>query len=609
MRNLTDFEIAVLEEQGCTAENWTEVFVSEDEFRTEAIRNVDFYGRVEIGSLYGTIQAEEGFLKRCGIKNAVLRNVKIGDNCLIENVRSYISGYDVCEGCYISDVGTISTQGTPSFGNGNVISVLNEGGDGNVVIYDKLTAQLACLMLEHESVRRMALCEVAAHPIMEHGTIGCNTRILHTREIINVVIGEACEITGASRINTATILSTEDAPTYIGADVIVENTVVACGATVTDGAKTDNCFIGESVHIGKGFSAESSLFFANSYMDNGEACAALCGPFSTSHHKSTLLIGGQFSFYNAGSATNQSNHAYKMGPIHWGILERGTKTASGSHILWPAHIGAFSMVMGKVIQHPDIPNLPFSYIIAQGGKTYIVPGINLKTVGTWRDVRKWSKRDMRPLSARRDIITFSFPNPYIAQSVTEGIRLLRDLATQQGEDIEEYEYENCYIKRTALIRGLKLYDIALRLFIHTVLKQNKGLPQETDYSDDKYLQHDAYPIDQWTDLGGMIAPKAEIDALVNDISEGTVTTSDEATAVLKGINTEYEQNASNYALMLMHGHTNSDSERSTDMDNWHRSAEEAYTWWLKMIRDDAEKEYALGDVDEQQLRDFIDEVR
>ena len=606
MRNLTDIEISVLEEQGCTAEDWAEVLVSEDDFRAESVRNVDFYGHVEIGSLYGIVKIEDGFSKRCGIKNAVLRNVRVGDRCLIENVRGYISGYEVGEGCYIADVGTLSTQGMPDFGNGNVISVLNEGGDGNVVVYDKLTAQLAALMIGHECVRKMALDEVAAHSPVEYGIIGRNTRIAHTREINNVMIGQACEIVGAGRLNSVTILSTEDSPTYIGPDVIVENTVVACGATITDGAKVDNCFVGESVHIGKGFSAESSLFFANSYMDNGEACAAFCGPFSTSHHKSTLLIGGQFSFYNAGSATNQSNHAYKMGPIHWGILERGAKTASGCHILWPAHIGTFSMVMGKVTQHPNIPNLPFSYIIAQGEKTYIVPGVNLKTVGTWRDVRKWGRRDMRPLSARRDIITYSFPDPHTVQAIAEGIQLLRSLMVQQGEDVEEYEYENCYIKHTALIRGLNFYDIALRLFLHTVLTEYAGASGNRVGDNGEYLNYAVCSPAGWIDLGGMVAPEEEIAALVRDIAEGNIVTSDEAVAVLQGINTEYGQNALAYALTLMNG----DEEGGVaDPNHWRQSAEEAYAWWLKMVRDDAEKEYALGDVEEQQLRDFMDEVK
>ena len=63
-------------------------------------------------------------------------------------------------------------------------------------------------------------------------------------------------------------------------------------------------------------------------------------------HKSSLLIAGMFSFLNAGSGSNQSNHMYKLGPIHQGVVERGSKTTSDSYILWPAKVGAFSLIMG-----------------------------------------------------------------------------------------------------------------------------------------------------------------------------------------------------------------------------------------------------------------------
>ena len=56
------------------------------------------------------------------------------------------------------------------------------------------------------------------------------------------------------------------------------------------------------------------------------------GPYKVTHHKSTLLIAGMFSFMNAGSGSNQSNHMYKLGPIHQGTLERGAKTTSDSYI-------------------------------------------------------------------------------------------------------------------------------------------------------------------------------------------------------------------------------------------------------------------------------------
>lgn len=50
---------------------------------------------------------------------------------------------------------------------------------------------------------------------------------------------------------------------------------------------------------------------------------------------------------------------YKLGPIHQGAMERGAKTTSDSYILWPARVGAFSLVMGRHVNHADTSNLPF----------------------------------------------------------------------------------------------------------------------------------------------------------------------------------------------------------------------------------------------------------
>lgn len=591
MREITVNEIGILEEAGCHAEDWTEISV-DDDFCVTAVKNVQFYGHVEIGSLNGVVEVEDGFLRRCCIQNATLRNVSVGDECLIENVRGYISGYAIGSNTYISDCGIISAQPGAAFGQGETISVLNEGGDGNIVLSPELTSQTAWLMVNYPEVCRLAQASVAAKR-PDVASIGSHCRIVGCKDVANTLIGDAAELKGVTRLSNCTVGSTDDASTFIGADVIMANSIVAPGATVTDGAKVMDCFVGESVHIGKGFSAEASIFFANSYMDNGEACAAFCGPFSTSHHKSTLLIGGAFSFYNAGSGTNQSNHAYKMGPIHWGTLARGSKTASGSHILWPATIGAFSMVMGKIETHPNLRRLPFSYVIAKEGKTYVVPGINIKTVGTWRDVGKWPKRDLRPQSSRRDLINFAFPNPYIIQSVLEGKELLLNLEQQQGKNVLEYEYKGCHIRRTSLVNGIQYYDLIIRLYLwqHFQTSDTEGGEKQSG---------------TWLDLCGMLAPKVEIDRVIHDVRTGSIASIDELERILADIHADYRSNASAYAQFVMQ-HVG--GNMFVDQDYWLAEAEKAHTQWLAMVRADAEKEYQMGDVDEVQLREFLEKVK
>ena len=593
MRELTVNEIAQLEERNCWAEEWSDVLVDEA-FNPSQMHNVTFYGHIEIGSLNGTLELEDGFRKRCGIRNATLRNITIGDDCLIENIHGYISNYQIGDQCYISNVSLITCQEGSSFGNGLTISVLNEGGEGNVCITKGLTAQIAWLMVNFPSVKDLAVHKKDESMSMhECGYIGSGSRILNVKEISNVYIGEGCEVQGSSRLNNCTIQSTDDAGTLIGTDVIIEDSVVAPGASIIDGAKVYSSFIGESVHIGKGFSAEASLFFANSHMDNGESCAAFCGPFSTSHHKSTLLIGGAFSFYNAGSSTNQSNHAYKMGPIHWGTLDRGSKTASGSHILWPAHIGSFSMVMGKVQTHPAVQKLPFSYVIAEGRDTWLVPGINLRTVGTWRDVNKWPKRDVRPLCAREDIINLAFPNPYIIQSVLDGRNVLERLQQADGPETEIYEYHGCKIRRDSLLKGIQYYDLALKLFLYHCFQTNNIEDTNANGS-------------RWVDMMGMLAPKSEIDRVVKDIDDGAIASICELKAILSQIHKDYKNNEQAYANFIMQ---NCGNNLFVDKDHWMREAEESYSLWLKMIKDDAEKEYLMGDVESEQLRSFLNTIK
>ena len=144
---------------------------------------------------------------------------------------------------------------------------------------------------------------------------------------------------------------------------MAENFIISSNTSVDNACIISNCFIGQGCLLDKHYSAEHSLFFANSQGFNGEACSIFAGPYTVTHHKSTLLIAGMFSFMNAGSGSNQSNHMYKLGPIHQGILERGAKTTSNSYILWPSKVGAFTLVSGRHYKNVDSSSLPFSYLI------------------------------------------------------------------------------------------------------------------------------------------------------------------------------------------------------------------------------------------------------
>ena len=289
-------------------------------FDVKRCHRVQFYGWARLGSSEGTIEITEGFVKNCGIYNATLRNVTIGDGCLIENIGNYMNKVNVGDGCYISNVSTIDTMGNPNYGQGHTIAVLNEVGDGNLLLLNELNSQLAAFMVKHSDNKPLmnAIKGMVGKSVSDARpdccTIGNQVRIINTGVIINTIVDDGCQICGVSRLSNCTISSTIENPIIIRTGVICENTIISGGSHLNGSVKLTDCFVGESCHLENGFTAASSVFFANSYMSNGEACAAFCGPFTVSHHKSSLLIGAMFSFYNAGSATNFSNHAYKMGP-------------------------------------------------------------------------------------------------------------------------------------------------------------------------------------------------------------------------------------------------------------------------------------------------------
>jgi hypothetical protein len=427
-------------------------------------------------------------------------------------------------------------------------------------------------------------------------------KIVNTKEITNTVIADDCEINGASRLSDCTILSSLNASVYIGTGVICENSIISEGSSIINSVKMQDCFVGEACQISNGFTASQSVFFANSYMSNGEACAAFCGPFTASHHKSSLLIGGQFSFYNAGSATNFSNHAYKMGPMHYGTLERGCKTASGAYLLMPAHIGTFSVCFGKLMYHPDTRKLPFSYLIAYGDTMYLSPGRNITTVGLYRDIRKWPKRDVRPQGSQKSIVNFDWLSPFSVGEILQGKKILEKLREASGDNVSTYNYHEYVINASSLRKGIKYYDIALRIYMGAVLKRVKKRMGAIEPPADNTGKGD------WADLSGLLLPVSEEEEIVSDIKNGEIESIDEVIGRFENINNHYREYQWAWTYQLILDYYGLSELTETDVDHIRQDYITARRMWIAEIRKDAEKEFSMGDVEPEVLENFITQL-
>jgi len=355
-RPLSAEEVARLSDQGCSCPDWSGVEVAEG-FDPGTVRATHFSGRVRLGVFSKPVAFFGGVEKPAGIYNATIHNCTIGNNVYIGQIRNYIANYVIEDDVAIENVDLLAVEGESSFGNGTEVAVVNEAGGREIPIYDKLSAHTAYILAFYR--HRPGVIERLGTMIAGYtdsvtssvGWVAAGARLINCRIIKNLRIGPATVMEGVNRLENGSVNSCVEDPVYIGPGVYAEDFIICSGSKITDGAIISECFIGQCAELAKQYSAEGSVFFANCGGFHGEACSIFAGPYTVTHHKSTLLIAGLYSFLNAGSGTNQSNHMYKLGPNHQGIVERGSKTASDSYMLWPAKVGPFTVVMGKRLLH------------------------------------------------------------------------------------------------------------------------------------------------------------------------------------------------------------------------------------------------------------------
>ena len=528
-RNLNEAEIKALVINNCICDDWGKVKVS-DGFDPHRCMNVTFSGEVLLGSFESIHTDKSGVSRRCGISNAHIHNCSIGSNVIISNIGDYIANYVIGDDVIIKNCGKIHTEGISSFGNGTEVAVLNETGGRSVRIWDRLSAHEAYIIALYrhrvKAIRKIEkmIADYSESVSSGKGMIGTGSRILSCRNIRNTRIGQYSEIDGAISLDEGSVNSCIEDPVFIGPGVIMEHFIICSGSKVTESTLVDKCFIGQACVLGKHYSAENSLFFANCGGYHGEACSIFAGPYTVTHHKSTLLIAGIFSFMNAGSGSNQSNHMYKLGPIHQGIMERGSKTTSDSYVLWPARIGPYTLVMGRHYKNMDTSSLPFSYLIESNDESILVPGVNLRSVGTIRDAQKWPVRDMRKDPVKLDQVNFNLLSPYTIRKMFEGRDLLRRLRSVSGTISASYTYNNMMIKGVSLERGIQLYQMGINKFLGNSLIKRL---ENNDITDNSALRKRLAPDQllgkgEWVDLAGLIAPKEAVSNFLDDVESDRI---------------------------------------------------------------------------------------
>jgi hypothetical protein len=431
------------------------------------------------------------------------------------------------------------------------VVALNEAGGREVPLFYAMSSQFAYMACVYRyrvdllsRLMDMARREVES-ATKDYGTVGDGATIVGVRKIVDVNIGPAATIDSAQSLVNGTVLSHPEAPTLIGDAVIAKDFIVAEGAHVVGGAIVQRSFVGQGSRVGNQFSAENCLFFANCEAFHGEAVSFFAGPYTVTHHKSTLLIGGMFSFYNAGSGTNQSNHRYKLGPTHEGKLERGCKTGSFAYVMWPCRVGPFSVVLGKHTRTFDTSNLPFSHLEADSsGKCELIPGHYIATVGTLRDGAKWPKRDRRTGPELRDILCFEVFNPMTVGRMLAGAESLSALQESTDRSVAAVNVGGVEIKRVLLRMGAKRYTGAVERYLLEQIFQRmeqkltgRGMKLKEAFAADPKAVYSK----EWLDVGGQLMPRDRFESIAHKIVDGESSTVQKLQRALQTARDAYDE--------------------------------------------------------------------
>lgn len=596
-RTITANEIEILEKANCQCQDWARVSVKHG-FKPVRMRDVTFAGECRLG-VFDSVNS--------GVYRSTIKDSEIGDNAYVSD------NYGVLDNYHIEAQATVCANGDMVFcsgadaGCGGSIDCVNEAGGRGVIIYPGISAQEAYLQAFscHDATLAKMLKQMArrsAHTFTrEYGVIASGAVVKGCADIKDSHFTGSCNIKGATRVCNSVISGKIEA----GSSVV--DSIVADGAEVGVNCLLRGCYIAAGAVVGEGYTAENTLVFANSELMRGEACSVFAGPYTVSHHQATLLLTALYSFYNAGSATNFSNHRYKLGPVHQGIFERGGKSGSSSYVLWPSHIGAFTSVIGKHTASFDISEFPCSLLIEQKGRSVLLPGANIYTAGMERDLVKWQKRDRRP-ECSPDIINTQGLNPLTANTMLKALDILTTLAKPSSD----LEYKGAVIPGGYINKARSKYNSCLHYYYGEILVR----AVESGYLDEGLPAQDTV-YDCWYDWAGLLLPETEADKLLSDISEGKVNTSNQLRLRLQEIHDMFGRYEWYWLAGKLYRENSGTITKALLLDiirNWLES--------LKLRRElivrDAQKEYSdemkigyglLGDVqrDFSAVRGTIDE--
>ena len=498
-RNLTPAEIEQLERQGNYAEEWSTVRVAES-FSAECVRNSTFEGAVSLGTLENNRHTDGALSLREGIYNSCLCNTTVGDHPTIHNVRM-LSGYTIGNNVLLFNIDEMTCDPTDPVW----LEPMNENGGRRILPFGGMTIGDAYLWARYRGRKQLMdrleqfTRDLLASPEGRYGQLGDCCVVKNTKSLHNIIVR-----------------SSSDDPSRIDSCITLHDGVVGYGCTVEHGIIAERFLLGEHVHLEFGLRLNDTVVGDNSTLARCEVGNSIIFPAHEQHHNNSFLIAGLIMGQSniAAGGTIGSNHNSRT----------ADNEIAGGRGFWPGlccsfkHSSRFAsyclLAKGDYPAELDI-TLPFALVNNNVSKDQL----ELMPAYWWmynmyamdRNSKKFAKRDKRKYKAQH--IEFDNLAPDTAEEILRGMKQLRAwMAASTGDTVYAQGQEKS--KRPTVVlkaeEGLKAYEDML------VFYAMKYLPQ---------LPSTRYQLvpKEWVNIGGQLVAKADMEQLIADVENGTIT--------------------------------------------------------------------------------------
>ncbi len=593
---LSAYEIEVLVRNRNTSDNWNNILVS-DAFNPELVKNCKFFGLVRIGKLEPFCLEFSDLKVPIGLYNSTIISCDFGDNVVIDNV-TYLSHYIIGSEVIITNVNELVTTNHAKFGNGIVkdgeeeevriwLEVCNENGGRKVIPFNGMQAGDAYLWskFRDNEVLLQKFKEFTEAKFDKkrgyYGKIGDRTVIKNCKIIKDVWIGTDAYLKGANKLKNLTINSGEEGKSQIGEGCEIVNGIMGFGCRAFYGVKAVRFVMADHSQLKYGARLINSYLGNNSTISCCEVLNSLIFPAHEQHHNNSFLcaatVMGQSNI--PAGATIGSNHNSRSadGEI---VAGRGFWPGLCVSLKHNSKFATFTMIAkGDYPAELNIP-IPFSLISHDVTRDRIVvmPAYWFMYNMYALERNSWKYKDRDKRKDRIQQLEYNYLAPDSINEITESIKLFQkitgkafykknepgkeftdDEVVTKGKQLledrdpaaEELEvvadgFENTK-RKVVIIKIVKSYHIFKDLVsfycVNELLYQimEKGI---VGYENLINSFPGKYSLNEWTNVGGQLIPRSEIDIISKKISDGKIKSWD-------SLHSFYQQQANSYSMQKL----------------------------------------------------------